>query len=579
MDRLKIALVMGMPFSKALIEAFRGLANLHEITLFRFCNQGVDSDSNVFMKSKIFDEVVDMSGYMKGLEGSLHSFDVIFAFEIYQLSTLQAYRASLDYQKPLFVFITQDNPIPLPGRDNLNAIASKVLSGSVNFVVVSDNISDTLVKVGVCQDKIHHISIPVQPKYQFLSDARTKFRSLIQCGSVDKIILFEQSLIKQRQPEIILKALKVLRKIDSTFRVIFAGDGDYAKQLQYLAYNIGLGGQSYFLSQDTEDFKVDLLSACDYYVCPKDHSTQYFNIFPNRLLEAMACGLIPVVASDSPQADLLQKNLFSQHIMQKDSYLTLAAHLRLLSRVNDAQKLHSKSRDYTKAAFSLAGATNSLTQLLDKCLSVGQGCKSSLASTVFELEQAAKNGECSVLESIQNILTQPLPWGEKSKLLCIEGELYTNLGSYDAAINSFEHSLYYVEGNARSYRGLGYVSWYSYAHEEAMIFFKRALSYEPNDSQSLLGVGLTYKRIGMIEEAIFWIEKSLVADANASKKQKSALIQACTECRDIEYALHAVKRAVDLLGEDPSLMRAMGQLNLKLGKNEVAYKILQDYVS
>ena len=112
-----------------------------------------------------------------------------------------------------------------------------------------------------------------------------------------------------------------------------------------------------------------------------------------------------------------------------------------------------------------------------------------------------------------------------------------------------------------------------------MTFFRKALALEPKDASALFGVGMVYRRMGMNEDAIFWLGRALAASPQETAgRARSAIAQACAECTDTKVGIQALERAIDLVGEDRDLMCALGQLHIKNGEWQKGYRILDRYL-
>ena len=90
----------------------------------------------------------------------------------------------------------------------------------------------------------------------------------------------------------------------------------------------------------------------------------------------------------------------------------------------------------------------------------------------------------------------------------------------------------------------------------------------------MLGIGLVYKRLGLLEEALFWLEKCVSVE-DAPQAAMIALGQACMETSKPSEGIEVLERTLEVLGETAPLLMSLGQLHLKVGNAEVGNKILR----
>lgn len=151
--------------------------------------------------------------------------------------------------------------------------------------------------IGIPDERIHRFPCWVNPAPVSVTKEEPERRRRQFSLSDAHVILFVGRLAKNKQPEIILKAIAQLPPMRRPVHVVYLGDqGDIyvenRRQCQDLARRLGLEGQVHFLGK-VADAEVDAwYSAADVLVLPSLHEG-----FGMPVVEAMARGL-PVICSD-----------------------------------------------------------------------------------------------------------------------------------------------------------------------------------------------------------------------------------------------------------------------------------------
>lgn len=154
-------------------------------------------------------------------------------------------------------------------------------------IITSDSyfMSNEIVHLGGEKNKV--ITVPMGiDKNVFNLDDREDFKS--------KIFLSMRTLCDNSNIDIILKAFKRINDEDKTTKLIITNSGEKKQDVLNLIDNLNLHSSVEFLGFINRDMVAQLLKqACIYISVPKSDSTSV------TLLEAMACGMFPIV-SDLP---------------------------------------------------------------------------------------------------------------------------------------------------------------------------------------------------------------------------------------------------------------------------------------
>jgi tetratricopeptide (TPR) repeat protein len=156
----------------------------------------------------------------------------------------------------------------------------------------------------------------------------------------------------------------------------------------------------------------------------------------------------------------------------------------------------------------------------------------------------------------------------------VRGEIFLSQGKMEAAMESFSEALRLDDRLIDAYRGLGQVSFRSHSHDEALAFFKRALAIDACDSRTILGIGLVYRRLGVLEDALYWLEQAVAQDPSAGAAV-AALTQTCNQCSNIQIAIDTLTRLTDSVGDVTALVMTLGHLYIKQGQVETGTELVK----
>jgi tetratricopeptide (TPR) repeat protein len=192
---------------------------------------------------------------------------------------------------------------------------------------------------------------------------------------------------------------------------------------------------------------------------------------------------------------------------------------------------------------------------------------SSHAAAIQRIDEIVARGEIfdAYLEVERLLLLDIQSPQIKSAALRIKGDCLSAQDNFEGALDAYQQSLHEDSNNYKALKGLGFIAWHSHSNEEAITFFRKAHALHSEDSQVMLGLGLVYKRVGLLEQAIFWFEKSVGLDAQATAAL-AALTQACNEHPKPTFAIEALRRTIDTIGERPSLLMTLGNILVKNGQ-------------
>ncbi|NBQ52845.1 MAG: tetratricopeptide repeat protein, partial [Proteobacteria bacterium] len=180
------------------------------------------------------------------------------------------------------------------------------------------------------------------------------------------------------------------------------------------------------------------------------------------------------------------------------------------------------------------------------------------------------------LHAVEDLLLRCPPAPLAARVQLCKGSALYAAGQYEAATEAYRAALMSMHGvpNVENspqprllisscYRGLGNVAAAIQSHQEALDLYRRALALEPQDSLTCAGIGNVYRRLRLYDESLHWLAKS----ALSTPDDESALTrfsQVLLECPEKSVAAKALIDVLQVVGEHPSLAKAMVSLDVRL---------------
>ncbi len=83
-----------------------------------------------------------------------------------------------------------------------------------------------------------------------------------------------------------------------------------------------------------------------------------------------------------------------------------------------------------------------------------------------------------------------------------------------------------------------------------------------------MGVGLIHRRLGLNEEALYWLERSADVDG-VSRTLTTAILQTGLECNKPKLSIETIERVMEeKMDTSASVLRTLAQLYLRLGDTQ-----------
>ncbi|MFY0606648.1 MAG: glycosyltransferase family 1 protein [Cyclobacteriaceae bacterium] len=156
--------------------------------------------------------------------------------------------------------------------------------------------------------------------------------------SGNKIVLFVSRLVREKEPETLLRLYKVMEKSRSDLTMVLVGDGPTKSFLEESMPNAIFTGRL-----QGEDLAHAYASA-DVFVFPSTTET-----FGNVVLEAMASGLPVVAAAEGGPVDIVQEGLTGALVEPQNESAFFQAIVKILDDESYRLKLSQAATEYAKS--------------------------------------------------------------------------------------------------------------------------------------------------------------------------------------------------------------------------------------
>jgi glycosyltransferase involved in cell wall biosynthesis len=163
----------------------------------------------------------------------------------------------------------------------------KALTRADLVIVTSRYMKEELIKMGI---KKNIIDNPLGVDISQFNLHGTKINTIKEKFGSKKIIISTRNLEPVYDMECLIKAFSYVIKQNNDVILLICGSGSLEDNLKRLANNLGMDKYIHFLGKISRERMPDYLRSADIYV-----STSLSDGTSNSLLEAMACGIFPIV--------------------------------------------------------------------------------------------------------------------------------------------------------------------------------------------------------------------------------------------------------------------------------------------
>ncbi|MBM4251311.1 MAG: glycosyltransferase [Deltaproteobacteria bacterium] len=579
--KIRVGIVYGGSFEPRFLSIFEPLKDAFDTCIYAHHSERLITLHSTGMRLRLFENITEMPGFMRGLEEELSHMDMIIGVETSRLATFQALRAARRYGVPLAVVVNEYTPYLYEQYANLKAIKFDVTGKACHFWATTQMARSTLLLEHVAPEKVTVLPPVIDThKFRFSVDGRRKFRDYVGLKADDVVMLLQHDLVPECQGEQLIKALHLLQGqiggIASRLKLIFVGQGSAAMDYKYLAHDLGLGKQVFFLHQDPEPFLLDLYSAVDLMFHPKVAADDTRQDLPLALLEGMAVGIMPLVGAGTVAAELVAPQGLSY---ADPSGPLIAAQIQelvvepKLLAVRRAQLIeHVRVRHHLQTV-----GPRFITEIEEIIATYGRQPTDARSpqSLVAAIEMLIKRGALieAFVQIEEALLLDVVTPHERAEIFRLRGDAHVAARDYDRALESFQEGLLLNDHNFLCLRGMAQTYWQTHDNEAALTHFRRALTHKEGDADTMLGIAMVFRRLGLLDEAVVWLEKCVVR--HQIPAAIIALAQTCGQLARQSTAIAVLNRALEVIGEHQTLMMALGQAYLSAGKHDEGQELLR----
>ena len=195
-----------------------------------------------------------------------------------------------------------------------------------------------------------------------LAEVRDLIRTELNIPADFPVIVFAGRICEQKRPAMLAKIFKAAHDHGLKFRALVIGDGDLKAELKALLRKYHLTENVLMLGSVPHQRWLDILVASDILLMP----SQYEGI-SIALLEAMAAGVVPVVAKVGGQEEIVSQDagvLIPHGDNELQEYLD--AIRRLLANTAELQQMSKQCKAIAASKLSWAGMIDNFLALLDE---------------------------------------------------------------------------------------------------------------------------------------------------------------------------------------------------------------------
>jgi glycosyltransferase involved in cell wall biosynthesis len=233
------------------------------------------------------------------------------------------------------------------------------------------------------------------------AESRIRVRAELNIPADVPVVVFAGRLCEQKRPAMLAEIIKAVHDHGPIFRALVIGDGELRGQLEGLISQYCLADIVHMLGSVSHQRWLDILVASDIFLMP----SQYEGISV-ALLEALAAGVVPVVAKVGGQEEIVSPDagvLIPHGGDELQEYLDTIC--RLLSNRLQLQHMSKKCRALTASKLSWEVMINTFLALLDEAHQLRVDSPRYPVGYGLGRELATLSLECKRLGDAVNLLT------------------------------------------------------------------------------------------------------------------------------------------------------------------------------
>jgi glycosyltransferase involved in cell wall biosynthesis len=246
------------------------------------------------------------------------------------------------------------------------------------------------------------------------NEARGRIRAELGIPLDLPIVVFAGRICEQKRPLILAEILKAMSEQGLVFRALIIGDGELRHQFEKLLGEYQLTGFVQMMGSVAHPRWLDIVAASDILLMP----SKYEGI-SIALLEAMAAGVVPVVARVGGQDEIVSQDagvLIPHSENEVQEYVEAMG--RLLSDPSVLQRMSNECQSIVRSKLSLEGMIDDFLAILAEAHDLHLNSPRSLITHQFGIELATQALECKRLSDAVDWL-----WNAKPQNAAVNPEL------------------------------------------------------------------------------------------------------------------------------------------------------------
>ncbi|MGE0174105.1 MAG: glycosyltransferase [Oligoflexales bacterium] len=572
----KIGVISGSLEHVSAFSHIEVLGDRYDLTVFSKHDENLTKIYPSKLSYKLFENVPDMPGYLRGVEDELYAMDLIICMDIGSLASFQGVRSAKKNKIPILFFVEKKDISTEASQHNLSSIRNEIDKTPHLIFAAHNSISDWLVENGFDSNKIVLLTQKVSAKrFKPEPSFRQKFRNYAGLYTDDIIFLITERFESKSLMEEYVALLRYLRLHGNTIfrriKFLFVGDGPMSDSLKYMISENGLSQNVKFLHQDPRPIMQDIYSSSDFMLC-LDHKS------PSELrpvIEANCCGVIPVFVPNTFE-ELWPKDTGAIFVAGKSQVLgrLILEECATYNWQESSQVIHllgSKAFDVKPIVETIFDAVEGLFALNE-----GKSRKPVSAEIISDAKRlsTSSNEQDALLfvdQKLKEISISDVKM--RAALLGIKGQTLMRCNRLEEARVVLEQSVELQNHSEDAYIALAKIALKTFSYEEALFYYRKALAAFPNCYEALFGMGMVFKNLNMYGESIYWFEKSILSKPD-SKQAILAFSQSCLNYEHTRTAIDHMLKIRDTIDHSPALTLALGQLYMKDGKFQEGKKLL-----
>lgn len=555
-DKRKILAVIGESESRALVALIESFHLKFDVEIVTF----VDSkaiDHVKYSKVKLIERNLDLPDYMKGLEDLVRNADLVVCDGSEMFSSFQSLRAARKLNIPHACFLRRSSRELLDSDLQQRSIHFDIINYSNLIITSYKRLSYQLAQEGVLSSKVcPMVWVDSKSSFELRRTKRAKMRKYLGVTDQTKLInVFVDTSDSQRVLDI-LRSFKLADKNEGfssgNTKLMIIDEKAITQDLKYKSQSMGYGSSLMFLGQETGDIMTDLISAGDLIVYDRHLPRQTLPELVFDIKGHASSGRTIVVRPES----VISEELSQSEITEILDYNAVASH----SKLKELMKFSRSVNDPTTNPVELS---SDWSILFERVLQLAHEKPKSdasidIESLLFELAEAKNTDSItSVLVKAEEILlTEVKESPVYSKLLSLMGSKYSEIGNDNVAMTKFEEAIKLDEKDHAAISGSGMIHVKQQNIEVAVSCFRRSLALQPNCSQSLIGMGMVYRKIKLGSESIYWFKRA-VDQLGSNSIATKHLVQTCLEFCTVPSSVEALESLLEEDSENDIIKKAL----------------------